>query len=234
MTHQELRDLLPAYALDVLTSEETREVEAHLRDCPECQAELRALGQVAADLGAGIAAIAPPEALRRQVMDAVRPARARAAPPRRWGLVLGAAAAALFFALAGLGIAFNQRLAALQDRLTVQEQALALLASPSAKTVVLAGSLRASVRLVYDAPRGQGALVVADLQDPGTDRVYQLWLIAGPQPESAGVFRPAPGRPVIIPLSADFPRYKAVAISVEPAPRGSPQPTTTPILIGTI
>lgn len=234
MTHEELRKWLPAHALDALAPDEAREVEAHLATCAACQAELRALRQVAAELGTGVPMVAPPAALRRQVMEAVRPRRRVITLPQRWGLALGAAAAAAIIVLAGLGVVLDRRLAAVQERLTAQEQTLALLASPSAKTAVLAGSVPANARLVYDPERRQGALVVSDLRDPGANLVYQIWLIAGQQPESAGIFRPAPGRPVIIPLAADFLRYKLVAISVEPGPRGSPQPTTTPILSGSI
>ena len=227
MTHEELRDLLPAYALDALAPDEARAVEAHLATCAECQAELRGLRQVAAELGTGVPVVTPPAALRRQVIEAARPRARVIILPQRWGLALGAAAAAVIIVLAGLGVALDRRLAA-------QEQTLALLASPSAKTTVLAGTVPGNVRLVYDPERRQGALVVSDLRDPGANLVYQVWLIAGQQAESAGIFRPAPGRPLIIPLSADFLRYRLVAISVEPGPRGSPQPTTTPILSGTI
>jgi hypothetical protein len=37
-----------------------------------------------------------------------------------------------------------------------------------------------------------------------------------------------------VPVALEFERYRAVAISVERAPRGAPQPTTTPILSGAI
>lgn len=36
LSHQELRDLLPAAALDILDSEEHQRVQAHLLQCPEC------------------------------------------------------------------------------------------------------------------------------------------------------------------------------------------------------
>jgi anti-sigma factor RsiW len=39
--HQETRTLLPWFVNGQLESEERARVEAHLRDCPECQAELR-------------------------------------------------------------------------------------------------------------------------------------------------------------------------------------------------
>lgn len=240
MTHDDLRELLPAYALDALTPEEAREVEAHLTTCEACPDELRVLRGVAAELGGAVAEAVPPAGLRAAVLEAIRPQaaerpRARLiAFPRGWAVGLAAAAAAVVVALAGIGVSLDRRLAALQERLAAQEAALALLTSPAAKTAVLAGTVPANVRLVYDPGRGQGALVVADLRDPGVEFVYQIWLIGGEEPVSAGIFRPTPGRPVIVPLATDFLRYRLVAISVERAPRGAPQPTTTPILSGTI
>lgn len=234
MTHADVRELLPAYALNALTPDEVRDVEAHLRTCEECPSELEALRRVAADLGGAVPMVTPPAALRAMILDAVRPRPRLITLPRGWALSLGAAAAAVVILLAWIGVTLTQRLAALDERLAAQEQTLALLASPSAKTAIFTGSVPAHVRLVYDPARKQGALVVTDLRDPGAALVYQVWLIAGQEPESAGIFRPAPGRPTIVPIAADFVRYQMVAISVERAPRGALRPTTTPILTGTI
>lgn len=242
MTHEELRELIPAHALDALSPEEAREVEAHLRTCDECRADLTAFQEVSSDLARGIPMVDPPAGLRERILDAiqseaiqseVRPRAKVVAFPRIWTLAL-AAAAAVAIVLAGIAVSLNQRLATLNERLAAQEQVLVLLASPSTKTATLAGSVQAKVRFVYDPVRRQGALIVSDLGDPGSEFVYQLWLVAGQQPESAGVFRPVPGRPIIVPVAADFGRYQAVAISVERGPSGSPRPTTTPILAASI
>lgn len=237
MTHEELRDLLPAYALDALGPEEVRQVKAHLDTCEACRSELRSLRDVAAELGAGVVESTPPAGLRAAVLEAIRPQATRARVivfPRGWALGLTAAAAALVVALAGIGLSLNRSLTALQQRLAAQEAAVALLTSPEAKTTVLAGTVPANVRFVYDPARGQGALVAADLRDPGVNLVYQIWLIGTGPPVSAGVFRPSPGRAVIVPVVTELTRYRAVAISVERAPRGARQPTTTPILSGAI
>ncbi len=234
MTPEELRALLPAYALDALAPDDARVVETHLPGDPEGLAEMAALWKVAADLAEAVPAEEPPAVLRRQILAVVRPQARVLTLPRSWAVAATAAAAVLVIALAAVGVSLDRRLTALQERLLAQERVLALLATPSSKTAALAGTVPANVRLVYDPERRQGALVVADLRDPGANLVYQVWLIAGEQPESAGVFRPVPGQAVIVPLAADFPRYRLVAISVEPGPQGSPQPTTTPILSGNL
>lgn len=231
MTHDELRDLVAVYALDALAPEEAEQVEAHLPSCRECRQQLALLREAAASLAAGVAQSAPPPGLRDRILEAARLGPRRApSPPRAWMLGL-AAAAALIVLLGGIDVSLKQRLAELTR---TQAQLVTLLASPSARTAILAGTSPATVRLVFDPTSRRGALVATGLGDPGRGLVYQLWLVVRQKPESAGVFRPAPGRLTIVPVAADFDRYDAVAITVERAPRGAPRPTTTPILAGAL
>ena len=234
MTHEQASELLAAFALHALDPDEARAVSAHVQSCAQCQDELASLREVTQQLGSAVGQVSPPPGLRKAVLAGVRSRPDVIALTRGWAVGLAAAAAVLLVVLAGLGVSLSRQLTALAARLATQEQVLALLAAPSSRSVALTGEVTAAVRFVYDPDRGRGALVVSDLRDPGREFVYQLWLIAGTQPESAGVFRPVPGQPVVLPVTADFTRYKAVAISVERAPAGAPQPTTTPILIGKI
>lgn len=234
MTHEDMRELLPAYALDALTLEEAQEVRVHLQTCEVCPRDLAVLLETSAQLAGAVTQAAPPRHLREQILAAVRPQPRVIVIPRQWAIGLAAAAIAVIVVAALTAARFSQEAALLQQRIAAQEHVLDILAGPAAKTTVLTGSIEAGVRFVYDPARGQGALVVTDLRDPGRQSVYQLWLVAGAAPESAGVFRPSAGRPVVIPVRADFTKYQAVAISIERAPFGAPQPTTTPILSGRI
>ena len=251
MTHDEVRELLAAYALDALEPEDERAVEAHLATCPDCRREVAALREATASLATGVPAVEPPAALKTRIMRATElearveqpsPVILRpASRPRNWPLAVAALAAALAVVLAGMNLSLNRRVATLtnqvnvfSERLATQEQVLVLLASPSAKTASLKGSVQANVRFVYDPARRQGVLVVGDLGDPGAEFVYQLWLITGQTPESAGIFRPVAGRSIIVPVQADFVRYQAIAISVERAPTGAPAPSAAPILLATL
>jgi anti-sigma-K factor RskA len=240
VTHEELRDLVPAYAVDALEPEEARALEAHLQECEACREELTRLQEVAAELATGVAAVEPPSWLRGQVLSAVRP-RPTAVPPWMWQAGL-AAAAALILLLGGGLLSEHQRVrvltsqvGVLTSRIADQERVLAVLSSPTGRTATLSGSAQANVHFMYDRASGQGALVVTDLRDPGARFVYQLWLIAGQEPQSVRVFRPVAGQVIVIPVNADFRRYQAVAISVEQGPAGSAAgPTSAPILVATI
>lgn len=231
MTHEELRESIAGYALHALVAEDARDVEAHLATCEECRRELALFEEVTASLAAGFAEQEPPAHLRGRVLDAARPRRRGGGGRPAWGLAL-AAAAALVVVLAGVAVSLQLRLTALATRADAQAQALALLANPASHTVTLSGTAAGSVRFVFDSASGRGALIATGLRDPGPDLVYQLWLVAGTTPKSAGVFRPAPGAPVIVAVGADFVRYRAVAISVEHGPYGAARPSAAPVLLG--
>ena len=51
MTHDEVSELLGAFALDAVDGEEYEQIEAHLSECPRCRAEVDAHREVAAALG---------------------------------------------------------------------------------------------------------------------------------------------------------------------------------------
>lgn len=255
MTHNQVAELLPAYALDALSQEEVRAVEDHVRGCQECQRDLAAFTTVTAAMADSVVMTTPPPALRARVLEAVRPevgvVVARPVPQRArglsfgWALGLAAAAAAVVVAVGAVGVILNQRLADLQTqlarqteqlntlsiRVTQQEQLLAIVTNPALKRATLAGSVVGDVQFVYDPASRLGALIVRNLVDPGQGRVYQLWLVAAAgAPQSAGVFRPVTGRSLVVPITADFTRYRAIAISVEQGPSGAPLPTAPPIL----
>ena len=250
MTHDEMRESLAGYALHALADDEAREVEAHLATCEKCRGEFARLQDAAASLAAGFVQEAPPESLRDRLRDATRPPAvvplrdpSRSARigsqdlqtrrPRRdrAGMLRLAVAAALVIVAAGFAVSLEQRLATLRTQAAAERQALTVLADPSSRVVTLSGSAAGSVRFVFDPATRRGVLVATGLRDPGPDFVYQLWLVAGAAPESVGVFRPAPGAPVVVPVGADFPRYQAVAVSVERGPNGAPRPSAAPVLI---
>lgn len=108
MTHEELRDLLPAFALGALDENERREVADHVSDCAECTAELTALERVVDGIGLDAAPVTPPPSLRNRVLSRIENERAgrvssmsrmpalqpkSARPPWAQGLALAASVA---------------------------------------------------------------------------------------------------------------------------------------------
>jgi anti-sigma-K factor RskA len=108
MTHEQLRELLPAYALGALDADEQREVSAHVATCEECAAEVAALGRVVEGIGLDAEPVTPPPALKGRVIARIEREREgrvssisrmpgpQAAPPRPWwssGVALAASVA---------------------------------------------------------------------------------------------------------------------------------------------
>jgi anti-sigma-K factor RskA len=67
----------------------------------------------------------------------------------------------------------------------------------------------------------------SDLPDPGTDRVYEIWMIQGDTPVSGGCVSPDPGGSLAVAVEADVGTTNLMAVTVEPAscpdvPSGEP------------
>ncbi|HEX5070975.1 MAG TPA: anti-sigma factor [Vicinamibacterales bacterium] len=71
MTHDELRDSLPAFALGTLDADERQAVVAHLATCEACAAELAELERLVMGIGLDAAPVTPPPGLKARVMNRV-------------------------------------------------------------------------------------------------------------------------------------------------------------------
>lgn len=82
MTHDELRESLPAFALGALDADERREVAAHVATCDSCTAELAELDRVVMGIGLDAPPVTPPSGLRARVLQRVAGEPQRATPGR--------------------------------------------------------------------------------------------------------------------------------------------------------
>jgi anti-sigma factor RsiW len=243
--HEEMAELVAAYALDAVDPDEARLVEDHLRGCPRCRAELADHQDTASLLGhagddapagvweriaAGIEAAPGAPALRVVLGDApaVEPRRFR-----RWSYGLAGAAAAAVVGLLGAGyVHTNHEVGQLRTALASNhslEQATAAALDPRAQRFSLTawnGTVMAAAAVL---PDGHAYVLPEGLAPLPGSRTYQLWSIVGGHPVSAGLlgtdptvlaFRLAPGTAVL-------------AITDEPA-GGSRQPTTAPLASATV
>ena len=219
MTHEEIQDLLGAYALDAVEPDEALAIEDHLRECPRCRAEVADFRETAALLAYG-GQEAPPgvweriqaaleEAPPRMELARVVPMQPRALP---WSRVLVANAAVLVLIAAIAVIAL--RGGAGPDRSpTLSEQIAAAAAHPDAVPVHLAaaGGTGSVDLALLD---GQAYVVRNSLPKLGPDETYQLWGQRGETKVSLGVLGSSLG-PKILAASAD---YEAMAITAEKRP----------------
>ena len=82
MTHDELRESLPAFALGALDADERQAVAAHVATCDSCTAELAELERVVMGIGLEAAPVTPPASLKARVLDRVKSEQKREAKGR--------------------------------------------------------------------------------------------------------------------------------------------------------
>ncbi|HSQ37743.1 MAG TPA: anti-sigma factor [Acidimicrobiia bacterium] len=192
----DVESLLGAYALDALSFEERRRVEAALAADPSLEESATIDLAVAAALAEGSveAGDRASAALWKRIETATRPLpgkqSARYSP--RWRRWLGAVAAATALAaLVGLAVVVARQLG---DISRFRDTPLAVAADdargqPGTRVVSLEGEVPAEVVLAAD---GTGYLLTPEAPALPSDRTYQLWAIVGEQVISAGVLGPTP------------------------------------------
>lgn len=253
-SEQDLSELAAAYALGALDPEEARAFEALLATSPAAQREVAAFREVSALLALGGPQAGPAADLRERVIQ--RATRDKVVPmPARAPWAAWAALAASLVAVAGLALnqrSLSRRLAerdstivSLQDSLMARESKLALreaeLNSILDPNVVLTrmgapGTPQPVVQLFWNR---QSNLILAHafrLPPAGAQRAYQLWFIPKHgKPIPSVTFNTELGghglvQQIPVPQGVEL---TAAAITEEPE-SGSPQPTTTPILVASL
>jgi anti-sigma-K factor RskA len=215
LTCQEIDELLAAYAVDALESDEREAVEHHVAECRRHDAELALYRSVTEQLPGVLAPVSPPPAVRSRLLDAFDNAVAGREEPEaprrleRWrflrapSFAYGLAAALLVVAL-GLGAWGIARGDGESDILV--------------RTVETANQ---RLELVY-LPERQVAVFDFALPPLPAGQTYQAWQITGGAPVSLGLMSGSSG---VAAFEVDLSGASAVAISQEPA-GGSATPTT--------
>jgi anti-sigma-K factor RskA len=234
LTCEQAELLLGARALDVLSAEETRQLDEHVRGCAEHAEVLSQLRRTVSVMPMLVDDREPPPALRDRIMDAVRretqhpassitmAAGATKTEALRRPLWLGvgssmafrrlAVAAAIVLAV-GLGFAAGSRTG-----------------QPALRTWALTGTQSAPAAqgaLVYAPGQQSAVLTVSGLPSLQVGQVYEAWLIRNGAPVDVGVSRGANGK-LVLAISRNVSDYQVVAITIEPGEQ--PKPTTTPIV----
>jgi hypothetical protein len=251
-SHQDIQELLGAFALDAVDDDERHLVEAHLAVCPRCRAEVATHRETAALLAhsgdrapEGVWARitenleeAPPEIDLAPMapLDAARERRSRRSISLRTAAAMGAVAAALT-AFFGWRIGAQDRrldrFAAEFHELAVQDglrrAATTALAEPDAEQVRLASfDGKTGVHLVR-LPNGTGFAVADGLPALPADQTYQLWALRPEAKISLGLLGQDPD---VAPFQMVGP-VLGYAITAEAA-GGVKESTQSPVVLGLI
>jgi len=247
MNHSEYEQLAAGYVLGALEPDDEHVFQRHLGGCPQCEANVRDLEEVVGTLAYAAPPVDPPETLWASIQREIRPEQRRVPPPparsrrRVSPLVARLAAAAAIVALAALSV-WNLNLrdqnAGYRDRVAALEQAARLLNEPNTAKATLKGTAAAAQATVLaSAAQGRGVLIVENLPPLQRDKVYELWgipKVGKGRPQKARVFTVPLHPQGVQTLEFDIPIQPdtVFAVTEEPGPQGSDQPTTPPILSG--
>ncbi|MBN8206769.1 anti-sigma factor [Microbacterium esteraromaticum] len=243
MNEQEFSELAAGHALHALSDADQQRLTAALAAHPEWQATLDAELETASALGAMLTPIAPPAALRENLLAQIAttpqaapvaseqvPAPGTSGPGgRRWNRMLFALAACLVL-LVGAGIGTAVVLAQLQrpEAVVALEQILGAEDADEATVQTVAGG---TATAHWSDTLGTAVLVTHGLDDLPADASYELWFVRGDQPIAAGVFDTSQGEATAL-LDQPMQPGDAIAVTIEAA-GGSPtgQPTTDPVIV---
>lgn len=247
MIHDEVEQLLGAYALHAVDSGESQEIEAHLAECPRCRAEVDAHRDMAA-MFAGPSTEAPPglwEKISVQIADGgqhdqppphpvlggnVVPLQTRPRPRSRavaWGAVAAIAAGVMAFLgaqVAHLGNEVNTL------RSDVAGNALTQALLEPHQTVTLASSDHSIVARVFVFHDGQAVWYSSSLGDLPSSETYQMWGLSHGQVVSLGLMGPDPHALATFMLAKSTTK---IMVTAEPQ-GGTPKPTTTVVALGNV
>lgn len=228
--HQEMQDLLAAYALGSLEADETARVAAHLETCPACREELAAYEAVTDMLATAVPLVTPPPALKARLMARTQTA---VVPPQthhqsikeywqRWRPAHWRSASwRPALALVVLVLAVTALIIWQQNRP----------ATPAQFTLTATEHAPEATGVITVAADGTATLTITNLPPLTAEQQYQLWLIRDGQRDSGAVFSVnADGSAqVTIQATRPFASYQAFGITIEPA-GGSPGPTGERVL----
>jgi anti-sigma-K factor RskA len=228
MTQPDDSDLIALatpYALHAVPEAELAEIERRVAAAPPDVAqafadEVRAVRETMAVVSAATA-VEPPDQLRARLLTEVSddPVRTLNRRIKRWQTIGLAAAAAVIIGLGALGVGI-----ALQPAPT-PSTAEQVFAAPDVRTVSGQISSGGTATVVFSREKNAGVLVMNNVAPPKPGTVYQMWLVGGHGPESAGTMDAAAVAPSTTAVLPDLGDSSSLAFTVEPS-GGSTSPTT--------
>jgi len=257
---KQIEELLPFYVLGALTDEEREQVETYLRAHPEARAQLDEMSKTVSALPYGTKPVEPARRTKNALMARIavdeRARAPKADQPFRRGVrgeniirtfTLGIATLAIVWVMilnSQIG-RLRSEISNLNNALIAQSNELQQINAklpqtplPETVTISLKGTdvrPQAQGQLIADPNSQSAVLVISGLAKLQPGKTYQVWLIDGGGPKSAGLLAvDANGQGVLIVTSElSIGSFQALGISVEPN-GGSKQPTGDIVVLSDI
>lgn len=231
--HATFQDDLAAYALGALDAEEVSALEAHLRTCETCRAELTDYQHLRSGLLAALPPRPPRAAVRRNLQKQLTSQTTRVRPSFKWsfGQAVFGGVLAVLVGLSLLTVwqlySVRKEQAEMNARSMSEQTAIAMLAYPTTKTLAFAEN-GVSGSLLVDKQRNLVAVFAWNLATPPAGKTYQMWLIdAKGNRTNGGLLVPEGSYPFILAVIQSpqpLTDFTGMGVTLEPA-GGSSQPT---------
>ena len=240
LSHDELRSLLAASALNALPSNEAEQLDMHLKQCSHCRTELIEF-ETTASLLVDPSTQAPPglwdeivATISQPAPESVPESLRRVVKRHRWwvqGWAVGAAVAAVAVIVLAISVASLQGdVDHLQNQAITPELSGAVanaLSTPGHQVVQLESTSGADLARAVITTSGNAFLVPTQLRGLGAGLTYQLWAESRGKAVSLGVLGPSPG----ISLFRVESGMTALMLTAEPS-GGVPAPTSNVLAMG--
>ena len=236
--HNQIRELLPGYALGNLEREDADLISEHLSTCESCQVSLGSYEQTVGLLAFGAPQITPPESLKSDLMKRIKinssvqipkkqKLKARSVPDLfRWfspALAMASLIAVISLTTVNI-VQWNQNK-------NISHQLSGPLKIFKMKGTQLAP--HADGTFVIGKDNRHGVLVASDLPKIPENKQFQLWLVKNGKTFNGGVFSTTPlGYAVMKVTSTEaLPEHQNFIVTTEPA-GGSSLPSGPEMMVG--
>jgi len=223
MTHADFESIAALDVLGAATAGEASALRAHLLGCIPCRRAREEYADATTFIAMSLEPVEPPRALRGRVAAALD-SRTRLHP-----LWLALAASLLLVV-----VVWQSKVVEIR-RLTLVNRQLASEIAQNARAIELTGkeiAPKASARVYLEASHRRAIVFFQNLPANGKEKSYQLWIIRGDAPVSAGVFDvKEDGSAQLsienLPVETEI---KGLAVTLEPK-GGVTQPTNTDFIV---
>ncbi|MBI2845265.1 MAG: anti-sigma factor [Chloroflexi bacterium] len=224
MSHEEIKDLLPSYALGALGADESEILVRHLPTCDSCPGELAEYQQAVGIFPGLMPQATPSPKVKERLMALLSPPPGSAFSWRRFALAWTPLSLLL---LAGvLAVSFS-----LSNQLQTQQEAMATVLNLEGTEIAPQAQ-----GIIFFVPQQRMAmLAVRGLPAPPPGWEYQLWLIRDSERHSGGTFVvDSQGRGYLfVQMPQDIASFPTAGITMEPE-GGSLAPSGDRYMLGSI
>jgi len=230
MKHDQIYEMLPAYAIGCVDEEEAVMVSEHIATCAKCNGQFLEYRSTVDAMAYGAPRIDPPVALKQKLMQRIQSTAKipfvfqLTAKQWKWkslwqGLspAWAIASLAIIISLSVINLIQWQNAQELQNEVAVELLVLKMKGTHIAP--------KGDGTFVISQDRKKGVLVASDLPIPNENQQYQLWMKKNGQQVSGGVFSVTSTGYAVVEIQSkeSLSNFRSFEITLEPV-GGSPTP----------